>query len=71
MQGGNDPCGAWARMMVGTDNTLAACLAVKAVPAVVCLQQKSSTIVRSAVELAPDNDAPLLLQAFQQCPHAG
>lgn len=37
-------------MMVGTDNTLAAWLAVKAVPAVVRLQQKSSTIVRSAVE---------------------
>lgn len=52
--------------MRGVDNVLAACMACKAPPAVLHLQQKSSTIV-SSVATAPDNDAALLLHSPQHC----
>jgi len=53
-------------MMRGADNVLAAWMACKAPPAVLHLQQQSSTIV-SSVATAPDNDAALLLHLPQHC----
>jgi hypothetical protein len=52
--------------MRGADIMLAAWMACKAPPAVLHLQQKSSTIV-SSVAIAPDNDAALLLPLPQHC----
>ncbi len=60
MHGRYGPGRAWACMMRCTDSALAAWTCVKAPPAVMRLQQKSSIIVSSA-EIDPDNDAALLL----------
>jgi len=66
VHGWNGPAGAWTCKVRGADNVLAACMACKAPPAVLHLQQKSSTIV-SPVATAPDNDAALLLHSPQRC----